>query len=490
MNKEEIEYKKQHLRNSLPHLYGFKHYAWSRKFYESKNKNNFLVAANQISKSSTLIRKNIHWATETTLWKELWPLRRPFQFWYFYPTKDVMEIEVLKKWVPEFLPKGDARLSGKYSWELDSDKGEPKAIHFGSGVSVYFKSYKQGAEALQTGTVDMISFDEELPEHLWDELSQRRSATDGYVNGVFTATLGQEFWRQVMEVRGEGERFPDALKLQVSKFDCLKYEDGSSTPWTLERIQKEIAQCKSPAEVQRRIYGKFVKESGLKYGQFEVEKHVKKRTLVPKDWLFFEGIDIGGGGDGHPPAIAVIAVSPDFKRGRIVRGWKGQGELTASSDIYAKHLEITKHIPLAGKAYDWAAKEFYILSTRLGESFQKADKSHAADPLNTLFKNGMLTVDDIPELAPLVAELTTLQISTPKNKAKDDFVDALRYGAGLIPWDYSDIREALQEKIEDDPGREIGVDELRNVIHSDHKDGYDTIEDELDAWNELYEVEL
>ena len=66
----------------LPFLYGWKWYLWGRKFFESKNRINLLCAANQISKSSTQIRKIIHWATCKELWPELWS-RPPKQFWNF-----------------------------------------------------------------------------------------------------------------------------------------------------------------------------------------------------------------------------------------------------------------------------------------------------------------------------------------------------------------------------------------------------------------------
>ena len=45
------------LREGLPFLHGWKWYSWARAFFESQNQVNLLCAANQISKSSTQIRK-------------------------------------------------------------------------------------------------------------------------------------------------------------------------------------------------------------------------------------------------------------------------------------------------------------------------------------------------------------------------------------------------------------------------------------------------
>lgn len=92
--------RQKELREGLPYEHGWKHYKWSRTFYESTNKENFLVAANQIGKSSVQIRKAINWATKPDIWQDLWDtnyLGPPKQFWYFYPTKDVATIEFKTK---------------------------------------------------------------------------------------------------------------------------------------------------------------------------------------------------------------------------------------------------------------------------------------------------------------------------------------------------------------------------------------------------------
>src|SRR6185295_15948148 len=90
LSKKDIEeLKERKRRENLPHIYGFPWYSWAKDFFDSTNRFNFLCAANQISKSSTQIRKAIHWATEKSLWEGLWPGRNVSQFWYLYPTRPV-----------------------------------------------------------------------------------------------------------------------------------------------------------------------------------------------------------------------------------------------------------------------------------------------------------------------------------------------------------------------------------------------------------------
>lgn len=491
-------------RELLPHLWGWNWYPWAKKFYQSKNKFNFLCAANQISKSSTQIRKCINWATDKSLWPELWPHNpRPTQFLYLYPIKSVATTEFYEKWVPEFLPKGEMKKDLVYGWEEEIKNKEIWAIHFNSGVSVYFKTYAQDVQDLQTSTAYAIFTDEELPFPLFNELRSRLIATNGYFHQVFTATLGQDEWRRTMEPANESEEmFKGALKLQVSMYDCLYYEDGTKSFWTVDRIKEIEMACTSEAEVQKRVHGKFVLTSGLKCAGFSRSRNLIPRRAIPTTWSIYTGTDIGGGGEGHPAAIACIAVRPDFKFGIIFKGWRGDGVVTSSSDILQKHNELLieeqptqsgemKRVQIMPvlKSYDHSAKDFFIIASRADSGFTPADKRRDAGTsiMNTLFKLGMLVVfDDDPELQKLVVELTSLQETTSKQHAKDDFYDAVRYGIMPIPWDfegvageiikeeekYVDTRTKAQEHFDERRPGQIPVDE----------DTYD-LDKEFEEWN-------
>jgi len=62
-------------------------------------------------------------------------------------------------------------------------------------------------------------------------------------------------------------------------------------------------------------------KGGLKYPQFDIKRHMKEAHKLPKTWLIYEGVDTGSGdegeSEGHPSAIAFVAVSPDFRQGRV-----------------------------------------------------------------------------------------------------------------------------------------------------------------------------
>jgi hypothetical protein len=483
------------LQEGLPHLYGWKWYTWAKAFFDSTCRVNLLTAANQVSKSSTMIRKCIHWATETSLWPSLWK-RKPKQFWYFYPTAPLATSEFETKW-QEFLPAGKYKDDPKYGWREVYKNKEIHAIYFNSGIIVYFHSYAQGATALQAGTIDAMFCDEEVPVALYDELQFRLSASEGYFHSVFTATLGQEFWRLVMEPEDhEEEKLPNAFKQTISLFQCKFYADGTPTHWTEEKIQDVIAKCSTDDEILKRVWGKFVRDkAGKKYPQFQIKRHMRPKHPLPKDWFIFGAADSGAGGkQNHPAACCFVAVRPDYRAGRVFLGWRGDGIITTSGDVVKKFVDLKKdhNLIMTNQFYDWADKDFQTIAVSMGESFAPADKSHETGEtiLNTLFKHDMLLIYEDEELHKLAAELAALRKDTPKNKAKDDFADALRYAVSQVPWDFSGINgidvQIVTERPMNDTERQIH--ERRKSFEAEHAEEVQRIEDEIAEWNECYDA--
>ena len=506
--KEKLQKEKERIKYELPHLYGWPWYPWAKKFFDSDNKMNLLCAANQISKSSTQVRKMLHWATEQTLWPRLWG-RQPNQFWYLYPSKEVATVEFEKKWIPEFMPRGDMKKSAYYGWEAEYDHKFVKAIHFFNGMSIYFKTYAQDPKTLQSGSCYAIFCDEELPEHLYDELKFRLAGTNGYFHMVFTATMGQEMWWRAMEAIGtDQELFPKAHKQTVSMYDCLEYLDGVPSPWTVDRIRDVEEGCKSNAEVQRRVNGRFVKEEGRKYHAFDPTRHYVKPFAIPDDWLKVVGVDIGSGGQtGHPSAISFIAIRPDFRYGVIYKGKRMDGVQTTAGDVANKFVEMKDpKEAFMFRKYDQACADFGTISDRRGLGFTSSEKSHDVGEhiINTLFKYDMLQIFDTDELRPLGTELLTLQSSTPKKKAKDDYIDSARYPAVSVNWDFTWIDQLERDKAEGkepeqafvmpqtkeewdeyhDRERQKQADSVKNSGNtSDWESEYRA---EINEWNEMY----
>jgi phage terminase large subunit-like protein len=486
------------LKRNLPHLYGWKNYPWMREFLEGTNRTMFLTAANQIGKSSVQIRKIIDWATNKDIWPSLWR-NEPRVFWYLYPARDVATAEFDTKWVPDFLPRNEMKEHPIYGWkDIRNSKKEITALQFNTGVIVYFKTYSQDASNLQTASVHYIACDEELPEELWDEVNFRRNATDGYFSMVFTATLAQETWRRTMEPKaGEDPLFPDSWKRQVSLYECQKYEDGTSSHWSDEKIARTVQMCKSEAEILKRVYGRFVADSGRKYGMFERGANVCSPFRIPSDWLHFVGVDIGGGGkENHPSTIAFVAVKPDFSSGVVYKHWRGDTEVTSQSDVANKYIEMAYGLNVSGAYYDYHAMDFKTITDRMGLNFQRAEKSHeiGEQVINTLFKNKLLYIFDIPECEPIINELLSLLKGVDKRKAKDDSVDSMRYAITKIQWDWSKVgldvslykREVQSKNPQEQADFERERDRKRLFSHEPSVLQQD-VDQQLEMWGELFE---
>lgn len=487
-------------KENLPHLYAKKHYKWSRAFYESRAKINLLCAANQIGKSSVLQRKFIHWATETSLWSELWPTK-PTMFWYFYPTKALATSEFENKWVKEWLPRNEMKEDVKYGWKEHYDKeGDIDYIEFNSGVNLYFKSYATSPTSLQAGSVYAMGCDEELPYTHYDELMMRMSSPsiDGYFHMAFTATLGQYFWYRAIERVGKrDEELKQAFKIQVSMYDCLQYEDGSPGPYTVEYIEELKAKLPE-MEQQRRIYGRFViSNEDRKYFAFDRSRHLVDAHPVPKNWHVYVGVDIGSGGKGgkkgsHPPAIAFTAVKPDYTKGRVFKIWiPHHSETFTAPDVYYKYKNLCKELNVTptGCFYDWGSKDFKTTAIRDGAYVEMAEKGeYGVDIMNTLLKYDQCKIyNDEDGCAEVTAsQLENVKKDTPKQNADDDGADAVRYSWSKVPWNFVNLsgetskREVVEEEVND---RERKRRDHQKTILDKAEDGFNA---EFDEWNHHY----
>ena len=493
------------MRDELPHLYGFPWYKWAKEFFDNTDRAAFLTAANQVSKSATMARKCINLATEPSLWKKIWPgllkNQKPNSFWYFYPTQETWQHEYETKWKPDYLPRGQFIDHPQYGWTPRFDKGMIKKIEFNSGIVLSCKSYSQKKSDLQTGTVWSLFLDEECPTDLLPELQARIRAagsTGGILNSVFTATKGQEYWRRVMEPNNkEEEIYPNAHKRTVSLYDCQTYIDGTKSKWSDERINEVIAECGTDAEVQRRVFGRFVKSENLKYESFDIQRNMMTPQAIDPMWGIFAGVDPGSGGkSGHPAAIIFVAVNPLYTEGWVFKGWRGDNISTANPDILKKFRELKGDMMTMSQVYDYKDKDFYLVSISEGESFIPANKARdeGAGVLNSLFKNGMLKIfRNDPELDKLVGELLTLDNNPDKRKAKDDLIDSLRYCCMSIPFSFAHIKsQPLSTNGVDGPDErsdeQRSNDELlslrKDFLHKKHNID-DSYESEIEFFNEL-----
>lgn len=423
--------------------------------------------------------------------------------WYLYPNQTTTLDEFYEKWVKTLLPKDEYKDHPIYGWKSDIRNKILKSITFNTGYTIYFKTYNQNVSDMQAGTAFAIDTDEELPVELYPELSARLFATDGQFSMAFTATLGQEEWRQVMDIGSRDETHKHAWKRTVSMYDCTEYYDGTPTEWTIERIKQKESMCNSNAEIRRRIYGEFVRVSGLKYAGFDRDRNLVKfprghngqeHRGVPKGWMVYSGVDIGSGGKtGHPSAYAFVAVNPDFTKLRVVKCKRLDGIETTAGDTLQYYIKDRGKMLPVMQCYDWASKDFGTIAQRSGEAFIKAEKSHdvGEQVLNAAFKSGMLKIyDDGSEAKKLAAEIEGLSADANKRHAKDDLVDALRYAITRIPIDWQVVLNTgvvdVAEKTKSDwvkMHQELRPNGKWELEEEDYEEDWSS---EINEWNDMY----
>lgn len=451
---------------------------------------NYIVTHN----STSNIIKCIIWATSPDMWPKLWSSQwhalktdKVRLFWYMYPDSSTATIEFETKW-SKYMPNGLYKDHPIYGWKSNYENKKIESINFNSGAKVVFKFYSQKAANIQSNSAYAVFVDEEIPFELYPEVKSRLSATEGYYNMVFTATLGQEEWRCAMEEKGDKETFKDAFKRQVSLYDCMEYEDGTPSGWSELRINRVKNSYPTESAIQARVYGKFAIAEGRVYESFEPARNVITPVDIGKDYYIYAGIDIGSGGVNHPSAITLTAVRNDFRKGYVFRGWLGNKVATTNQDIVEKYLELTKGLNVVAAYYDWHAKDFGMIALGVIPGLQKAEKSHdiGEGVLNVLFKNSKLSIFNTPELQALVNQLLYFKVGTLKTRANDDFLDSLRYSVSSIPWNYDDIREDVTIKVDKKTIILSDSEKRREHFFGANNQAQKDIERELEEWNELY----
>lgn len=482
-------------RDELPHLYLYKHYSWGQKFVDSMNRRNVLCAANQLSKSSTMIRRFIHRATSPEFWSTWYPKLQsgqvPTPFWYAYPSFPVATQEFQYKWKP-FLPKGSMKDDPKYGWTEHVKNGFISKVSFNSGVDIVFKAYKQSPDDLQSGSVWEMGLDEEPPAELMSELLMRLNATGGYFNTVFTATQGQKFWKEIIMDRtrwnGEDDQEPAFVQM-VSLYDSQYYADGTPSPWDEKAIKRAISLCSTEAEVQRRVLGKFVVDEGLVYQSFDEKRNVTQEAFDSKKYPnVYAGLDYGSGGKAHPSAIVLVGVNSEMSEARVFKAWRGRpGVNTTAEDVVKQYLSMARGFNVQQVFYDYAAKDMATVAERLGLAFVKAEKGHdtGETTLNTLFKSGALKIvvgsSSCEDTQMLVDEIQSYIVG---NKEGEDLCDALRYCCAKLPWDW----EVITNLKELDKPRELTKYEVArpNAIRVDPLNAHlEPVEMEMAEWDDL-----
>lgn len=505
LKKIALEKRKQYIKDSLPHLYGFDWYPYQKEFLKVNKEIQVLCCANQLGKSTILCAKIVKLATDVKEWSNLW-VDKPTTFIYLLPNQKLHDEAARTKWL-SVLPKNEFEDHETYGWKWIKRGKSYLGIEFNSGVTCLFQSFGQSNTNRQAISASCVVFDEEPDVEIIPEVqtrtsairiaqANRKNAWGGFKIFAFTPTKSQNFFREVLEEVGPKERWPvsqgNVWKKCVSLFECQKHVSGQRSIWTDKKIQSIISALPTDAEVKRRVYGRFQASEDLVYPQFSTSKNTIEYIPPLEDYHYYAGIDYGAGGTSHPSAIVFVAVKPDYTQAYVTDCWIGEGILTTCSDVIDKYRAMVRGRSVVNAYYDWAAKDLHTFATRAGLNLMKANKDHkiGEDILNALFKNNMLTICAVDYDANLLGtQLLTFVKKRNKRAEFNDLIDSLRYAVSSIPWDFESkggITHAGKSNI-----KKTGRDQRRyrdgRLIYPDESQASGSyFDEELGEWNQLF----
>lgn len=235
----------------------------------------------------------------------------------FAVMRDVLWYEKLRhgKNHPPFLPN-DASLINKIS------DGDFQVI-FSNGSMITGKSADSGREKFQGASIDLVWIDEECEEDIYDECFQRTSDCAGKILLTLTPLTDINSGVRTPWVFDlyEQWRVGDA-DLQFCQLSTL------NSPFiTKDEKQRLIKKWEGDPEEAARLYGKFVRRSGLVYDVWDKDKHIVEPFPIPPEWVRVVSID---------PAATGIT-------GAIWIAVNDDGDYYIYREYYDKNLIVSEH---------------------------------------------------------------------------------------------------------------------------------------------------
>lgn len=218
-------------------------------------------------------------------------------------------------------------------------------VPFSNGSLLTCKSADSGAAKFQGASVDLIWIDEECEAGVYNECYQRTIDCGGKI--VLTLTPLTDI--------NSGVREPWVFDLYESfkrgsadiRFGNLSLLDNPFVPQNEK--ERAIEKWSGHFEERARLYGEFIRRSGLVYPMWDRKKHLVRSFEIPRDWPRYVSIDPAASGT---TAALWGAVAPS-------------GDIYLYKEYYEKDLIISDHsknikIRTAGDPIDyWLIDPFF-----------------------------------------------------------------------------------------------------------------------------------
>lgn len=197
--------------------------------------------------------------------------------------KEVSQAKILK-YLPKSCIIGISMNSGSKS---SAENGIIECITvknvFNNTSKIWFKSCEEGRDKFQGTSLDLVWFDEEPPEPIYNECKMRVLDRRGTIIGTMTPLKGFTYIYDQIYLNNNND--PEVFCMFMSWQDN-PYLDSAE----IERLSSTL----SEDELESRKNGKFMAiDSGLIYSEFDVNVNVIEPFDVPPDWQDVLSIDPG-----------------------------------------------------------------------------------------------------------------------------------------------------------------------------------------------------
>lgn len=204
----------------------------------------------------------------------------------------------------------DKRFIADYAWENKS-KGIPKLVKLTTGWEISF--YSADAEPRVGVDLDLVVFDEEIPDERWyKEMNWRIIDRNGRIIWGCTPQLGTEQLYQLYQ-RAQEEQIRGALRRTVEVFHPKQEENT----YLSEQAKKDAANDPTQTDEDRdvRVGGNFAFIGYRVYPEYSERIHGYALDFVPFEWTRYVVID-----PGYQVCAVLIAdvPPPDADRGDMI----------------------------------------------------------------------------------------------------------------------------------------------------------------------------
>lgn len=251
-------------------------------------------------------------------------MSHPFEnIWVVSPSFEVQR-DVSQRYIEKYLPEGSIK-NIKYR-----SAGVIDYIEIQDGSRIGFKSCDQGRAKFQGTSINLIWFDEEPMEDIYNECLLRTVDCDGKIIGTMTPVDGMT-WSYEKIYKPSLEKEAD-----IKIIHATIYDNKTISRKMIDMIGRKMTQF----EKDIRFNGKYVTRYGLVFSHFNEMKHYIKPFPIPKDWGLVGAIDHG---IDHPAAFLLYAIDYEHEKAYCIEEYREKNK-TIGENAKAI-LAITRRYP-------------------------------------------------------------------------------------------------------------------------------------------------